>query len=525
MVLRIALLLTAFLALKVSAQPGLAQNGVVNAASRIPTTLAGGSIARGSLFTIEGVKFGPVASTTAVLKSGTAQVPIKVLETTPSRVNAFMPESAPLGPGLLIVAVGGKESRPFKVEISASNPGIFSRNGEGWGPGRIQNVAGSGARVDNSQSNAAAPGSTIAMLATGLGDMKTVGVLIGNETVQAHARAKGLGEVEIAARIPRNTPRGCYVPVALMPTPRRASNVVTLAVADRQTHCDPGPLPPLGTDKIGTIILTRTKQRSLREGDPDFIHDGARAIFVLEDSSVPSSPLRLLPPPGTCTAYTGSYESGRNGSLSILNFADVPMEWWRAEIRGKGLDAGPRLLLRRGGVTRPVPLIGGGYYRMRLGEKHGKEKADRPLFLDPGPIQVDVPGGRDVRAFTMNASAPAEFDWTDREQTDSIDRAHGFTIHWKAGAPEQSMFLIAGNVDQITTALGVCLCALKPSEGQFTVPPAMLANVPASLKIGGVPYDQLQVISVVVTPGLNPSGLDRGYMALTELVGRYVEYR
>jgi uncharacterized protein (TIGR03437 family) len=509
----------------ICAQPGLAQNGVVNAASRIPTTLAGGSIARGSLFTIEGVKFGSVANTTAVLKSGKMQVPVKILGSITTRVDAFMPESAPLGPASLVVSVDGKESRPFEVEISASNPGIFSRNGEGWGPGRIQQIAASGSRVDNSETNPAAPGATIAIAATGLGKLRVVEVLIGGAKVQGRATAKGRGEEEIVARIPRNAPEGCYVPVALMAGPDRASNFVIVAVSRERGRCDPGPLPQPGADRMGVVVMTRTKLRPIREGAPEYIRDGARALFVRQDRAAPPSPLRLAPPPGTCTAYTGGYESGHQGSLSISNFTDVPIEWWVPEILGASLDAGRRLVLRRGSQTRSLPVVQDGYYRDRLGEKRGTENVGRPLFLDPGPVQIGITGGRDVRTFSMTSTIPAEFEWTDREQTRSIDRAHGVTVHWKPGGPEQRMFLVASNVDQITTALGLCICALKPSEGQFTVPASLLANIPASQKISGVPYDEMEMVGLSVKQDLTAPGIDRAYFISTILVGRYVEYR
>ena len=70
----------------------------------------------------------------------------------------------------------------YRTEIVASNPGIFSRDGLGWGPGRFQNIGPAGSRVENSSAHPAAPGSQIAMAVTGLGDLKSTNVLIGDKT-------------------------------------------------------------------------------------------------------------------------------------------------------------------------------------------------------------------------------------------------------------------------------------------------------------------------------------------------------
>ena len=120
---------------------------------------------------------------------------------------------------------------------------------------------------------------------------------------------------------------------------------------------------------------------------------------------------------------------------------------------------------------------------------------------------------------------PKEFAWIDREQTKVIDRARGVTVHWIPGSPDELMFLIARNVDQITTALGVCVCSMKASAGQFTVPPSVLANIPASQDVPGVPYDEFVLGAITVKPGLNAGGLTRGFLITLFSAGRFVQYR
>src|SRR5205807_273925 len=105
----------------ISAQPGIGQNGVVNAASQIAPTLAGGAIARGALFNIYGVLFGTPDNTTVTISTGGATVPVKILSIRPSKIDAFMPASAPLGHSSLIVTVNGKAGKPFPIEVAAFN--------------------------------------------------------------------------------------------------------------------------------------------------------------------------------------------------------------------------------------------------------------------------------------------------------------------------------------------------------------------------------------------------------------------
>src|SRR5581483_9124726 len=137
------------------AQPGIQQNGIVNLASQIPPTLEGGAIARGALFTIYGVRLGTSGHTSAVITKGGVSEPIEILSAQPRRIGARMPMKAPLGPGVVVVTVDGKASKAFPLEIAASNPGLFSRNLEGWGPGRIQNVDARGVRTENTRTNPA----------------------------------------------------------------------------------------------------------------------------------------------------------------------------------------------------------------------------------------------------------------------------------------------------------------------------------------------------------------------------------
>jgi hypothetical protein len=86
---------------------------------------------------------------------------------------------------------------------------------------------------------------------------------------------------------------------------------------------------------------------------------------------------------------------------------------------------------------------------------------------------------------------------------------------------------VATNVDQITTAIGTCLCTAPLNTDHFEIPAALLANIPASMEIRGIPYDQLFVASIpaqavrpIQAPGLGAGGVVGIYAN-----GRFVLYR
>ena len=71
--------------------------------------------------------------------------------------------------------------------------------------------------------------------------------------------------------------------------------------------------------------------------------------------------------------------------------------------------------------------------------------------------------------------------------------------------------VVAANVDQITTAIGTCLCTAPLNSTHFEIPAEMLANIPASSAQPGLPYDQLFVASLPAkaTP-LAAAGIEAG---------------
>lgn len=504
-------------ALFAQAPPWIAQNGVVNSASRIPATLAGGAIARGALFTIYGVRLGASGHTQVTVSAGGKSANARVLSAGAERIDALMPPAAPLGAALLVVTVGAQASSPFSMEVVEANPGLFSRNGEGWGPGRIENLSAGGAKSENSTSHPARPGQRVAVYTTGMGNSRGVRVVVGGRPVRAVRTGNVQGEERIEFQIPAGVPEGCYVPVYLLVSPVRASNAVTMTI-----HSGPGPctpdVVPLDAGRTAVAVLARIRMKA-RYADVDTIDDEAVAVAAKNDQPV-LAPLLLLPPPGSCTAYTSSLQA----DTALPNSIPAAL---LVLLRGRGLDAGPQFNLTRAGESRAIRRDNNvaGYYHARLGQAGaGASRRAPPLFLDPGELTLTGSGGKDVGGFNVRVPAPVPFEWTDRDSLTVIDRRRPLVLHWRP-IPAGRIMILATNVDQITTAMGMCLCVAEGGAGRFTVPPAVLANVPLSRDIPGVPFDQLFVSSLVTGPSFQAAGVNAGAVASLYTIGRFVEYR
>jgi hypothetical protein len=226
-----------------------------------------------------------------------------------------------------------------------------------------------------------------------------------------------------------------------------------------------------------------------------------------------------LPPRGTCATYTSSYETNSSLSNSLVSIVRV---------EGRGLDAGARLVLSRGNQSRLISQNweGQGIYRGHLGTLgYARNRKAPALFLVPGEFTLRGTGGKEIGSFSAPFTVPQPFEWVDREQTKVVERTKGVTVHWKNSAPDQLMVIMARNIDQITTAIGMCLCTASSAAGQFSIPPSLLANVPATQDMAGIPYEELVVGSLTPRPGIKASGLGGGFGVHVYAVGRFVEYR
>ena len=156
-----------------TATPIVGAGGIVNAASYAPT------IAPGPLIAIYGSNFGGatnVASSapfpallgnTQVLLGGR---PMPLYFTSSGQIDAVVPyDIAPNSVQQVIVQNGTAVSQPETVTVSAAQPGVFSQNSSGTGPGSILGQKPGGIAALNTAANPASAGDALLIFCTGLG--------------------------------------------------------------------------------------------------------------------------------------------------------------------------------------------------------------------------------------------------------------------------------------------------------------------------------------------------------------------
>ena len=503
--------------------PAIRTGGVVNAASRTPSILPGGPIARGALFEIAGIRLGSSAQTTSVtVSAGGARLSVPLLAVSPQLIEGRLPAGAPLGDVSLTVTVNGVASPPYALHVVRTGFGIFSRNQGGWGPGRVDNQARDGARSANSLRNTARPGQAMVLSGTGLGKSPPE-VWVGQRraTVDAVRHGTGAAADEIAFRIPSDSPDSCYVPIQVRQAEAVPSNTVTVAIHAGGGACQPPPILALAAwagRSAGLVVISRTVRA------PDSITDDGAAVFALrEDQDAAPSRVLLIPPVGTCTAYTGAMASGSQPSFS-------PGDGLLESAHATGLDAGPRITVVRGNLLLPIsPLPGApGMYKRGLGEQRGgRSGRGRPLFLEAGELVIAGPGGADVGGFAVQLPAPEPFAWENRDSVGTVDRRNGVTLRWRPPSQEGVVLIGLRRADPSAAAWGACYCAAAGAAGAFTIPPAMLANLPASQAGPTVPAPALWLSYLPFRnqQAVHARGLDNGLAISMFLQGLEVVVR
>jgi len=478
------------------APPAIRPEGVINAASQMPSQLAGGAIARGSLFRVLGVRLGPATPATGGVsvrvRKGSATVDAVPTYASASRIDAILPASAPTGDVSLTVTYNELTSAPFPVKVVDSSFGIFTSNGADWGP---------------ATDAPAPPGGTVTIRGTGLGTEHKPEILLGGQRVRriryAGPSRRDAGEDEIRFQIPEDAPQGCYVPVEVR-SGGVPSNVATVAVASKGRPCA-ATAPWLGSDSL--ILLLRAKVQSARFGK--WTADLVAARFETSPSTE-LAPLRMLPPPGACTAYARTVSWDELNELVALRNL-VAGDWGWLTVTGpegsKSVTKGPR-----------GPFS---YWRALGGFSPGRGRLPEPLFLEPGDYTINGRGDRAIGSFQAQATVPAALDWTNRSQIDTIDRGKDVAVTWTGAGPNELVIVMAANLDQVTGAMGVCACVAPGDARRFTIPATMLSNMPPSTGEDRLPLNLLILAKI---PAQNVS-TGRVLAAYASLDSRTVEFR
>ncbi len=439
------------------------------------------------------------------------------------RVEARIPGDTPLGDANLVVETSEGASKPFPLSVVASQPGLFTINGRGWGQGKITNLDLHGHSSANAAGNPALPGQTVSVLATGLGKAHQLQMVIGGSPEPASSTKRDAAGIdEIRFRVPANSPLGCSVPVYARTPDGRRSNIVTVTIGSQRADCsEREPLfstaGAFGRD--GLIALVRAV--TLHSESPTVTEDQAAAMFFRYDAS--ASDLNLLsifPPIGHCNAVSGD--------LADLEYlASLPL-MLTGGVRAKELDAGnPLLLAGQQGTRRLYKSHGSaGSYWGSLGMDNPSISRAPPLFFGAAQSKIDVPGSADIDGFSRSWPGPAVLNWTNSDDFALLYRTRAATFVWREAPPDAVVIAAALGVDPITTAATFCFCTSRASAGRLTMPADMFTHFPNTTNQQVALQNVSMLMTLRLSAGIPPAirGLDQLRLASIFAIMRRTDY-
>ena len=541
--------------------PSIGAGGVVHGASFLDPGVAGGALAPGCLFAIQGENLGPgsdvdprtgvqagslpydtsLAGVSVRIAQGGIALSAYVVFAWTSQVNAILPSNTPLGNVQVTVTYKGKTSAPAPARVAQADFGILSPAG-GFGPGLIQNWNPDGSVARNTPASSARPGQLVVLWGTGLGaiagpDNAAPGAIPLATPLEIYVGGKAVANVlytgrapeipaidELIFALPDDAPEGCFVPVQVRTGGDAYSNVVTMAVDAQGAPCtdrlDPFARAVLTGGRVGLVELFRLQLRAiLKDGQAaqDFapIDLGAAAFYRAAGDDPGLNPLYARPPAGLCTAPP---------STSVLASLLQPGAF------GTTLDAGATVSVKGSAATIDLKQqagLPGEYYGLLGGRDVLRDGSVTLLpFLTGGVYTVTEQGGKDVGAFSQQAALEPDLTWINRDAIDDVDRSAGLTLRWSGGDPASQVAVIFGG-GAANTSAGGFFCVADLAAGEFTVPPQILATVPpisgqaamgAFLIVGAVPAGEPPV-------RFTARGLDLGYILTGTIHMKQVGFR
>jgi uncharacterized protein (TIGR03437 family) len=441
------------------------------------------------------------------LTQGGTSVEAVLLFVSAGQINFIVPSNTPLGQVNLTSTFNGETSAPTAVQIVRTSFGLFTFTG-GTGLAIIQNVVSATELPLNTPTNSAQLGQTLIAYGTGFGgvngpdnvapaagDITTdVEILVGG--VRAERRYSGrspccAGLDQLVFTLAENTPTGCYVPVVVRAGPFY-SNIASIAVSPNGGVCS-DPLNPYSnlvtggaTRSLGTVTLFRTFTRTTVQGQTfDSTTDSGGASFFRINETF-FNPSFAQPSLGTCSVFITRISSREDNPIPLPS---------------NPLDAGNPLTVNGPNGAKQIPRTSTGIYGALLGGGFNIPlpgvPPPPPLYLSAGRYTVSGPGGADIGDFRKEFDLGTPLTWTNYDQIPATVRTNApLTVTWSGGTPNRDVVLILGtSTDSAVTVAGTFYCIAPLAPGRFEVPAYILASLPPTGSIQGIPFGSLSVSS------------------------------
>ena len=446
------------------------------------------------------VKFTPVAGGTAI--------DAWMYYAAAGQISGILPSTAAPGDYNMTVSFGAT-SAPFKVTVLDHNFGIFTTAQSGSGPAIVQNYTSDSEQpvngfttvsVNGTQFAPAIAGKTKALVlwGTGLGASPTpdnqgsgtandlrgpnlsASVLIGGTEYQVDLYAgrspqfPGIDQINVT--LPANALQGCIVSLQVKVN-GAVSNLTSLSLApDGQTACQ--------SEYLSTDQLTRLMNGgTITSG---FLNLSHQSTSITAQGSTFNQVTENL------AGSFGKYTLGTVGNLggapaailttSIGGCTVIQETFSGANLNsppGIPLDAGSQLTLNGPGVPNKAVPKSGGAYNVSL-----SQIGSSTSLIQAGEYTVTGPGGADVGQFTASLTVPAPLTWTNQSSITSIDRSQPLGITWTGGGSGYQVAIegYSGSTNTTTklNTATIFVCLADSAAGSFTVPPAVLLQLPVS---------------------------------------------
>ena len=497
-------------------------------------------IAPGSLFAVAGSGMATPGSQ-AVLQDSTKGLPLTLngasLSVTvngvttqpplyyaiPSQLAAVLPSNTPVGVGTLTLTYNGQTAvAPIQVAPTALGLATISELGTG------QAIVTDANYKLVTYTNSAAPGQVVTLWGSGLGagtgDSDTTytsaphGIAVAGYPLQIYIGGipasidyqgrngyPGLDQINVT--IPASAPTGCFIPLAAVSGSGDTmveSNHVTIPVAAGGGNCsDPNTWLSAsqaqswsGKTSINWGNVGLTPQQSFISGS--WVYTPQAAFTTVPGSALVAFVTQGAPPSsGSCIATGPEW-----ANLASSGVGPFPPTLDAGNIGFAGLGGFEYLSESNSTFFSSQPGI---YYT-------GQPFAASLIPAAGTTFTFTAAGGQDVGPFTATLKTPPSLTYTNLGTIGTVTRSQGLTITWTGGGDGVVHFIggaaptINGHwVDILESDFA---CTAPASAGQLTVPPYVLAMVPAAA--GSV--------SVWYTPSPQPfsaSGLDLGTATFT----------
>jgi len=491
---------------------------VLNNFSYTPAGFGNSGIAPGTLFIVKGTglaepKAQAVLQSSAapglqtMLNGASAKITSGGVKVTPvfyyaiaTQLALVLPSNTPTGTAQITVSFDGQTSDPFSFQVKQSAMGFDTYYGGGRGLGVATNpVTGALYSYDNS----IPPGTIVTLWGSGLGadpdrDTTFVGAAFAINSL-AHIYVGGVdapigyqgasgypGVNQINITIPANASTGCNVSLVGVTADGTPSNFVTLPIGS-------GPCSDPSNGPAGAAFSSIGNKSSVNLGA---VFVGHGTSYLANGTSTSSD---------TAGAFFQSASLANGSAQTTANSVSVGsctvfQSVGSTNVLGNttGLDAGAVSLKNPAGTSVALSGIPSapGIYAAQL--------AAGFITSDGGNFAFHGGGGSAVGAFDTVVPLPTPLlSWTNATSFATVTRSAGLNFTWSGGGSGTSVTMTGGSVSG--GASGSFTCSAPDEAGQFTVPPYVLAALPAgtgSISISDTAYSTFTATGLDLGLGL-----------------------